>query len=689
MRPKRREGWWSCAFLVALGSHALAAEPDEVAISIVMPGGGFLITDPTQKVPLEIVVRGHSGPENLKSASVRAQRGKVLSSRVIGPGQVALSYVPPPAAKAGPDTLEFTLVTDGEAQILGNLTINVTAPEPPRLELGLEPSLLDVGRESKVMMRAHAVGSGLTGLEPRVSDGKLSDPAPISVAHAERELELERELLLPADLPPEAPSHITTVAAVTGRGGYAAKAAGLSVIAPVRFRAEIPRGAQLSLSGAVDTPAPVTGAADGYTVISARARYGTEIRAYSTLRRKKEEVPIEVPTGLVTPGVVAAIPGQNVADGGAGPTLVVAVPPSAFGGAIDWPTITVEGAKLLSTVNLTSDLRALVLERPTVPGEISVLSDGVSIGVISFGAIRGRTVEMAKAQLKQGERAAVHVLVRDASGELTDHPLPTATLGREPIELERESAGSYRVSIPKGTPGEPGTMVEVHARISPPPLVAGDALEVPEASFQVELLGPAPALKSGDSGFTAAPSGEASPRSVVGLGPRAAFGTTFSSQLSYGGGVSIDIRPGLIDGRLSFRSGLELVLSQRKGDVALSVGIEAPASLSIGALVAPVEVGFAFVKTKSVELDVHAGASIRFEDASLLVDSERAGGGSRTTLGGRAGLALGVALGPGDLLFDGVVDGLGVTADGLSGARVTLEGSLTTLRLDVGYRFWL
>lgn len=672
--------------LWASGAHADDAE--DVTLSLLMPGGGYLIADAALRVPLELVVEGATGPEALKSATVRAQKGKVVAARVARRGVVAITYVPPAQAKAGPDTLELTLVFESGVPFLANLALNVTPPEPPRLELGFDPSALDVGSRPSALLRARAVGTGLVGLDSRVSDGTLSESGAVRGADPERELDLERELTLPAQLPFEAPSHILGVAAVSGRTGYSAKAAGLSIIAPVRFRAEIPKGSHLTITGSEDKPSPVPGAADGYTVINTRARYGSEIRAFAVSKKKKDEVPIEVPSGLVPLGVVATIPGQNVADGGTGPTLVVAMPPNAFGGPIDWPPVTIEGAKLVSTVNLAPDLRALVIERPTSVGEVTVLADGTAIGTVVMGGGHGRSVELTKARTKAGERAAVRLSVKDGAGNSTDLPRPSLRFGGQDIPVERESVGVYRAAIQAGAPGEPGTAIAVVARLSPPPLLAGDPLDASQTELSLELSGPAPAVRLEAGELKTANESLGSSELAFGVGALGSFGATLSSQLAYGGGVLVDLRPGLLNGRLRFRSGLELSSARRDGFVALSQGIEAPAVMRFGALSVPVEACYVLARGTSLELVAHAGGSLRFETASLEVDGERAGGSSRTALGARLGLGAGFDVGPGSIVLDGVFDGIGVSSEGLSGDRISFEGSLSTLRLDLGYVLW-
>jgi hypothetical protein len=257
------------------------------------------------------------------------------------------------------------------------------------------------------------------------SHGELSsDPA----QRRGDDLELVASFAPPKDLPVDAPSHISFLAAASGPRGWAARLSGLSVLSPLRVSLTIDPGYELVLEGTENKPEPVPAPADGKTVLEDVVRYGAPVRAFAVKGKQKKELSVMVPSGLVPVATVAAIPGQDVADGGTGPTLVVAVPPGAFGSEPMWPELTVEGARLVSMAPVpgAKDTKVLVLERPRRAETVTVLADGTALATLTFRAAHGEVLALSPAAPRSNERGAAVVRVTDVLGSPADQPVPRA-----------------------------------------------------------------------------------------------------------------------------------------------------------------------------------------------------------------------------------------------------------------------
>lgn len=669
---------------LALGTRNAHAEVD---LTLLQLGGGFLVNDRASVIPLEVHVREGDGPLAVRAAGVKAARGEISGIRVRSGGRVAFLYQPS-GSEQREETLSFTLEKKSGDRILLDLSFELPEPSSPRLTFEVNPNELDGSDPQPVQVSAAMNGSGAMSLEVSASHGTLSGPA--QPVRGPGKLQLNRVLEPPKDLPDDAPSHLVLVAAAADERGFAAAKQGVLVVANLRISAEVPSGYKLLLEGTESPVDSVRAAADGRTVIEGRARYGAPIRAFIVRGKKRKEIPIAVPAGFVPLAETIALPGQNVADGGTGPTLVVALPPAPLGAKLYWPELAVEGATLVSTIELAPDVRVLVLERPTTPGPVSVLIDGAAQRPIHFRASFGRELSLEEAVADRGERAALRLVVKDSFGHPTDVPTPKARLasGFE-LELKRTSEGEYRVVVPPGAPGDTGDAVSVVTELPPPRVVAGDPPELAEARAEVRLEGPAPAIRPDDGPSAGPPRPSVSGIPIrVGLSALAIAGTTFGSQLLFGGAFGVEVRMPFFD-RIALRAGFEAYRGTGQGVVDFQGASELEASSAVGGTIIPIELGFVFLDTSFVELMVRAGMGIRSESASLEVGGDAAGGGSRTGLSARTSLEAGFYLGPGTINLGVTLDGLGASANDLSGERVTFEGSLTNLRLDLGYRIWL
>ena len=695
------------ALAALLACSSAFAEPSPMAI--VRPGGGFLVADGVSWVPLEIHYLAPDGAPGITGARVLAQHGKVTGTRIVAKDRLRFLYQAPDRRRGVDELLDVTLtMADGDL-VVEAFPLSVPEPEPPRIELEVSPEVMDAANPGPIRLTARArTEERLEGLAIYADRGQLEpghrgpvpgEPGPpdsggsapcAPPACEEADPSVRRGTLRPPSLPPDAPSYLNTAAVVSTARGFAVSARGIAVEAPVRISVQIPPGSELVVSGAQSAPAPVTAPADGRTVMEGvRVRYGAPIRIFERKGRVKKELSVALPTGVVAPGLVAPIPGQLVADGGTGPTAVVVIPPSPFGGKLFWPDITVEGARLVTTVELSERVRALVLERPSEPKTLRVLLDDQPAGALELGAARGERLDLTQAPQERDERGALLLSVRDASGALTDNPPPRGrSLSGHPLEVRRQGPGRYRLVVPPGSPGPPGDTGEVVAALEPPPLVLGDALRLPSARGVLTLAGPPPALRVPGAELPApAPSPELAGLRF-GLAASAFGGASLGSLLVLGGAVTADLRPPILGHRLALRSGLEFASAGGAGQVALSPDVALESRARVGGLLIPLEVGYAVLRSADFELLVHAGAALRFERANLDVGGDGAGGGSRTGLGARAGLEASLAAGDGSLFVGVTLDALGAGASGFSSPAVQFAGDLTQVRAEVGYRFW-
>ena len=144
-----------------------------------------------------------------------------------------------------------------------------------------------------------------------------------------------------------------------------------------------------------------------------------------------------------------------------------------------------------------------------------------------------------------------------------------------------------------------------------------------------------------------------------------------------------------LDHRLALRLGLEFVHASGSGKVSLDAERSFDASATVAGVLVPVDFGFAVVSTEIFELLLRAGGALRFESAGLEVLGDRPGGGSRVGFGARFGVDADLRLPAGSVVLGVGLGGLGASAGGFSGATTTYEGSLTAIRAEVGFRFWL
>lgn len=679
------------AVLAATLGPASTAHADELVVSLSQPGGGYLVTDSKQRIPLELRLSDVRGPLELTKVVVVPGAGRAHDVTIVGPGRVLFNYQPPDKLRTGRDVGEVRVERKDGSSGSFTFSVELGAPAAPKLSLELLPARYLAESAQTVSIAATALSAHDLVVVP--SHGELSsDPA----QRRGDDLELVASFAPPKDLPVDAPSHISFVAAASGPRGWAARLAGLSVLSPLRVSLTIDPGYELVLEGTENKPAPVPAPADGKTVLEDVVRYGAPVRAFAVKGKQKKELSVMVPTGLVPVATVVAIPGQDVADGGTGPTLVVAVPPGAFGSEPMWPELTVEGARLISMAPVpgAKDTKVLVLERPRRAETVTVLADGTALATLTFRAAHGEVLALSPAAPRSNERGAAVVRVTDVLGSPADLPVPRARLdGGDELPVQRMGRGEYRVIVPATLGGEAGKKRTLTVDLAPPRRLDDTPVELVSAQLPLTLVGAAVVAKAQDEPIATPQPDRPEPDDPAREGWRigalasAAAGSTFGGALMLGVGAQLELRLPVLSQRLSVRTGFEYFRASGAGTVQLA-GVATNATSLAAGLVIPLDVGFVVVRQPGFELLVRAGAELRNEVGVLDVGTDRVGGGSRFGVSARAGVEGDFDVGPGSLCAIAGVAGLAASSGGFSSPTLTFEGALTHFRLDVGYRLW-
>ncbi|MFO0722284.1 MAG: hypothetical protein U1E65_00790 [Myxococcota bacterium] len=683
-----RRALWALGLLL---SATPATADTELSVAVVKPGAGFLVTDARQKVALELIVSDAKGPVELGKVEVKANQGKISGAEVIGPGRILCYYAPPEKSRSASDIIDLRMMRRGGGELQFAAPIELVPSENLKLSGEAKPQRFLAEKPEQVGIVAMAPGALQMALEP--SAGQFARDA------GESKTRLSGTWTPPKDLPGDAPSHLMALVTAIGPAGFGAKSIGVSALADMRVSIEIPPGNQLVLEGSENKIAPKTAAADGRTVVEDLVRYGAPIHAYSVKGKQKKEIPISIPSGMIPVALAAAIPGQNIADGGTGVSIALAIPPPPFGGELIWPEIKLEGATLVETKSVpgAKDVKALVIQRPKGPRTVNVLADGIPVGTIPFLAAHGEVLDLAAAPPRKGERGAVIARVRDIFGSPADQPAPRARIdGGAEIVVTRTGLGEYRVTVPAGTPGDPGQIKTVVVELPPPKSLTGEAMEFVSARQKLALEGPPPALVSSQ----AEPGGsvEEAPRPPVKKGdPVLRFaltggalgGSTFGGQLVIGADATFEARFPVLGNRLGAYAGIEAFRGSGAGSVTRGDGNTQSSSFIFAGTVFPVGASFTLIDLETFELLVRAALELRVEAGVIDVGVDRAGGASRVGVAARAFAEGAFDVGPGAITVGLGVAGIGASAGGFSSDQVHIEGSVTHVRLDLGFRFWL
>ncbi|MEO1229759.1 MAG: hypothetical protein AAFZ18_12695 [Myxococcota bacterium] len=666
----------TCALVFFWGALGAAPRSAEAlaTVTVARTGGGWLVADGRSRVPLTVIVDG-DGPH---LSGVRAQAGGIP---VEGPVRLDARRYRFVLSMPGEERVEELRIelsfVDGTVRTeTYPLVVGPSRPKP--LDLTLEPSRLNI----EFLPQTVTLGSGPlpSGAEVEIHAAG-ADVEPLHL----HPTEIRASLQVPAEFPPHAPSHVQVLAVARFSEGFGAETLGLSIVAPVTLRAPVPRGWRMVVKGAEPSSEPMTPASrgpDGVAGLELRLRYGAPVRIFRVRQGRRRELSIPIPTGRVSAGVVAALPGQGFADGGTGPTLAVAVPPDPFGGAPVWPEIAVTGARLVDTVAIGPSVRVLVLERPTQAGLVEVELDGLPAGRIQLSSSFGEQLRLEPAPPREGERAAAVVEVRDGQGALTSRPRPAVRIDGTKTRLEAVDEGRWRVAVP-AREAEPGASADIRAELPPLPVAFGEPRTAPRIRTSLSLDPWRPAVSVGRR------SSRRGSGTAWSLGARVFGGSTFGSALRGGFGVELAVTLPPLEERFGLRSGLELGLAQRDGTFQFGAPDGVPGSTTIGGLILPLELTFAVVDVEALTLSARAGASLRYEEAQLEVDGESAGGAARWSGSARFGVEGLIPLGPGQLMIGALFDGVFADASGLAASPNELTGDLAGLRGEIGWRAWL
>ncbi len=671
---------WLLLFL-----YSAPAWADSPAV-LVRHGGGYLIADGTSVIPLMMTRPSDQNAPGFSSVKVSAKYGKIVSSRVLDANRVVFYYAVPARKKQLEEVIEADLtLADGASQV-ETFTLVLREPDPVSVALVLAPKNMDARGRGKIRFEVEATGEGMEGLQLR-SDRATILESPVRTGSG---MSMGGEQT-PPSMPPDAPSYLMYLAAASGRYGFGIATDGVGTTAPVRLSMVLEPGTKMVVVGAENDPPPVTAPADGKTVMEGvQVRYGNRIQVFEEGPGGRRELSVALPTGAVPLGMAMGLPGQTFADGGTGPSIVVAIPPSPMGGQIFWPDVQVEGAQLVTTQDLSPTVKILVLKRPLDAKSVRVLLDDQEVGNIEFAGTRGTQLSVVAAAPQRDERGAVNIEVRDYVGNLTDFPLPRVRLekGGE-LKLKRQSTGTYRAVVVPGGAGKAGEKATVVVELEPAPLIAGDAAEFVRATETITLAGQAPTIKADPPPVVKKPApAPATEKLKLGVTARAMGATAFGSYLLFGAAAHVEARLPFWENRFAIRSGFELMVGSAKGNVTIDVGTTLPATARVGGFLLPLEAGFAVLRTPSFELLVRAGMALRIESGALEVGGDNVGGSQRVGFGIRSGLDTAMVVGPGDILLGVTLDGLGASAAGLAAPGSSLDGSLAQIRAELGYRLW-
>jgi len=676
------------AILICFSGAALA--DDDFAITLVQPGAGFLVAGEDSRVPLEIILRSEDEKKTLKRARVRAVLGQASNTKIVAKNRLLFMYSPPSSPMKTEEAIDAELIFTDGTQSTHSLGFPLAKPHAPGLSFSVSDTSIDASRPKRINLSASASSPDIQQLEFFTSHGQLEFPG--AVRGGNQELFAGATFTPPLNMPSTDPSHFMVLSVATSKRGFSAQISGISTYAKVRVRAELPRGSKLVLEGTRDNPRPVTAPADGFTTSYAVIEYGQPFRAYRVQGRRKKEISVTLPRGIVPEGIAVPIPGQDIADGGTGPSILVAIPPSAFGEELYWPEIEIEGADKWKEREVSNRIHAFSFTRPKKPKILTVLADRIPIGTVEFKSSHGSRLELQSDYAQKSERGAVIASVFDPMGGPSDYPIPVARIenGRD-LPVTRIDAGKFRVSLPSNTPGETDDTVRVTVELPSLNIVHGDPPELVRQDVKIPLEGPAPAIRPSDANMvtpTKAPE-NVGPIEPLGINLQATFSSEllFAPQLSFGGGLKVEFPLTPIYERLSILGGAEFHQFSHEGLLAFDDDETLSVTNTTASFVIPLELGFRILNTEAFNLAARVGAGIRF-DSSVLDQSElRIAASATTQFAGRASLGLGYKV----IDFFSVVLELGAKGIGASASDGTLhansfDGSYTRIYLDLGVR---
>jgi hypothetical protein len=667
-----------------------ARAEEDFTITLVQPGAGFLVAGEESRVPLEIILRSDGGSKKLKRVSIDASLGKTSKIRIVAKNRLLFMYTPPRSPIATDEVLDVELRFSDGSQVTQGLGFRLAKPQAPNLNFTVSDISMDASQPKRINLSANASGDNIRQLEIFTSHGTLDFPGAISGSASE--LFAGATLTPPLNMPAIEPSHFMLLSVAASTRGFAASVSGVSTFARVRLRAELPRGSKLVIEGTRDNPPPVAAPADGFTTSYGVIEYGQPVRAYQVRGRRKKEISVTIPTGLVPDGMAVAIPGQDIADGGTGPTVLVAIPPSPFGEELYWPEIEVEGATKIRMFEVSDQIRALSFTRPIKPQTFTVLADRAPIGTIEFKSSHAARLELETSFIQNSERGAIIAHVFDPMGGRSDHPAPVARIENGPdLPVKRTEPGKFRIIIPSNVPGETGDEVRIEVELPALNIVHGDPPELIRSVEKLKLEGPPPAIRADDSQepTDTVSAGPSNPSEPLGLNLYAMFssGFMFAPIVNLGTNLRVEFRLPPMDKRFSLIGGIEYTQSGNDGFISFGNEQTLAVEQQHASLVVPVEVGFQVWASEDFELSLRAGPELRIDYFILDQDGVRIAGSEVSQIAGRATMSFAYAL---TEVLAAVTTlgarGLGASANTGGSSGYEFDGGLMQAYLDLGLR---
>ncbi|MCB9655339.1 MAG: hypothetical protein H6729_14565 [Deltaproteobacteria bacterium] len=291
---------------------------DAGSITLIKPGDGFLVADGISRIPLEARISPPRSVrgQSLSAADIRASLGVVSRVNIEHSKRVTLSYAPPARAHGTDETITVSLRFESGFMFERSIHFHVPPPTRLRLSMRVEPEALTRDLSQPITLEARSAASRAEAIAVRIEAEYGRVISEPIQAQQDGTVATRATLVLTDDID-EVPNQILAVAMATSPTGFSVESTDIAVESGKR------RGGGCFL---------------------------------------------------------AALPGQAIADGGAGPTIVIARPRPAFRGPVAWPVIHTEGATLLDIHKVHDSLRILSLDRPQKAQDVSVFLDRAYCG---------------------------------------------------------------------------------------------------------------------------------------------------------------------------------------------------------------------------------------------------------------------------------------------------------------------
>ncbi|MBK8012281.1 MAG: hypothetical protein IPK13_13110 [Deltaproteobacteria bacterium] len=327
---------------------------------------------------------------------------------------------------------------------------------------------------------------------------------------------------------------------------------------------------------------------------------------------------------------VVGLPGQAVADGGVGPTIVLARPRPTFRGPIAWPLIHTEGAALLNAHKVHDSLQVLTLDRPREARDVAVFLDRKYCGLVRLRpALQGTT--------------------------------PVETTLDAPREGLTREGGTDEGGTREGGTREGGTREGGTSREEPSP-PREDPVSNPSAGV------PEPTHSAWGTTLSA---------SVI-------VGSTLHGMGARGANITLAATPPLLGKRLMMRSGIELTFLRSDGTLSVAESVVFPAVATTTVTELLLELGIVVLRLGRLELLATGGSGLRRTVIEVAADKQTLASGSTADVTGRASLEAQLSLGDVRLVVGSGLAGLGRSVRFARAGNTLADGSQLTVRGFIG-----